>query len=63
MDRPTRDYRKLAAALAPDIPAEELDRAVQPLEALEAAFRPLTAGLADETEPAFTVKLPTEWTA
>ncbi len=63
MDRPQRDYRKLAAALAPDIPATELDRVVGPLEGLEAAFRPLTAALADETEPAFTVCLPTEWTA
>jgi hypothetical protein len=63
MDHPQRDYRKLAAALAPDIPAAELDRVVQPLESLEAAFRPLTAALADETEPAFAVRLSTEWTA
>ncbi|HZO52153.1 MAG TPA: hypothetical protein VFB63_05535 [Bryobacteraceae bacterium] len=63
MDHPQRDYRKLAAALAPDIPAAELDRVVQPLESLEAAFRPLTAALADETEPAFTVRLSTEWPA
>ena len=51
------------AVTAPDIPAAELDRVVQPLESLEAAFRPLTASLADETEPAFAVRLPTEWTA
>ena len=63
MDRPQRDYRKLAAALAPDIPAAELDRVIQPLESLEAAFRPLTAQIADETEPAYTLTLPTEWTA
>ena len=63
MDRSQRDYRKLAAALAPDIPATELDRVIQPLDGLEAAFRPLTAALADETEPAFTVTLPVERTA
>lgn len=63
MDRPPRDYRKLAAALAPDIPAAELDGVVKPLESLEASFRPLVAQLADETEPAYTLKLPTEWTA
>lgn len=63
MDRPQRDYRKLAAALASDIPPENLDRVVQPLETLESVFRPLTASLSDETEPIYTVVLPAEWTA
>jgi hypothetical protein len=63
MDRTPRDYRKLAAALAPDIPEAELEGVIKPLESLEASFRPLTALLADETEPAYTLTLPTEWTA
>ena len=63
MDRTPRDYRKLAAALAPDIPQAELDGVIKPLESLEASFRPLVAQLADETEPAYTLTLPTEWTA
>jgi len=63
MDRTPRDYRTLAAALAPDIPQAELDGVIKPLDSLEAAFRPLTAQLADETEPAYTLTLPTEWTA
>jgi len=63
MDRTPRDYSKLAAALAPDIPQAELDGVIKPLESLEASFRPLVAQLADETEPAYTLTLPTEWTA
>lgn len=63
MDRTPRDYRKLAAALAPDIPEAELEGVVKPLDSLEAAYRPLVAQLADETEPAYTLSLPTEWTA
>ncbi|MCC7234785.1 MAG: hypothetical protein IT163_05745 [Bryobacterales bacterium] len=61
MNRSPRDYRQIAAALATGIPAGELDGVVKPLEALEESFRPLTAALADETEPAFTLLLPTEW--
>jgi hypothetical protein len=35
------DFRKLAAALEPPIPAADVDKIVPTLEALEKAFRPL----------------------
>ncbi len=35
------DWRKTAAAVAPSIPKEELEKIVPVLEALEAAFTPL----------------------
>lgn len=46
------DFRALARARGLAIPEEELDRIVRPLEALEAAFRPLTADLPATLEPA-----------
>lgn len=39
------DWRKLASAADPPIPAEDIERAVPVLEALEAAFRPLAASI------------------
>jgi hypothetical protein len=49
------DWKCLAASLAPDIPAQELDRVLKPLESLEQQFRPLVAGIPLETEPSYTL--------
>lgn len=46
------DWKLAAKAIAPDIPEEAVERARQPLAALEAAFRPLVAAIPHETEPA-----------
>lgn len=61
MNSTPRDYRQIAAALSTGIPAGEIDGVVKPLEGLEESFRPLVAELADETEPAYLLVLPTEW--
>jgi len=42
----------IAKARGMEIPAQELDRIVPPLDALEAAFHPLVEGLPPELEPA-----------
>jgi hypothetical protein len=47
------DWKKIATAVAPDIPQEAVDRAVKPLETLEGTFRPLIARIPLETEPAY----------
>jgi len=41
--------------LSPAIPEADLERIMAPLEALEAAFRPLLQPLPIDTEPAFVV--------
>jgi len=46
------DWKTLAAARCPDIPAEAVSRMVPSLEALEAAFRPLAKQLKAEDESA-----------
>lgn len=46
------DWKTLAAARCPDIPADAVARMVPALEALEAAFRPLTGQLTPDDEPA-----------
>jgi hypothetical protein len=46
------DWRLAAQARCPDIPAEEVERIVPVLEALEAAFAPLAARIPVECEPA-----------
>jgi hypothetical protein len=48
------DWNSLVAAHGLDIPADELPRVTAPLDALEAAFRPLAAHLPVELEPAVT---------
>lgn len=45
-----RDWKLAAKAFAPDIPEEAVERAAGPLDALEAAFRPLAAKVPIETE-------------
>jgi hypothetical protein len=47
-----KDWKAIAKAVAPEIPAGELDRVVGPLEALEKAFRPLVKDLPVDLEPA-----------
>jgi len=50
-----KDWKALAQALDLPIPADEMNRVVAPLEALEQAFRPLIADLTPDVEPAFTL--------
>ena len=48
------DWKALAAARCPDIPADAVARITPGLEALEATFRPLTAQLTPDDESAVT---------
>ena len=48
-----RDWKAIAKAAAPEIPAADVNRIVAPLDALEAAFRPLVKDLPPDLEPAF----------
>jgi hypothetical protein len=47
-----KDWKAIAKAGSPEMPAADLQRIVAPLEALEAAFRPLVADLPPDLEPA-----------
>jgi hypothetical protein len=44
-DRVVKDWRKIAAGVAPDIPAEDAEKTVPIMEALERAFEPLRAAI------------------
>ena len=46
------DWKKAAQALAPEIPAAQLDAITPSLDALEKAFRALPATLTAEDDPA-----------
>lgn len=48
-----RDWKTAAQALAPDIPADAIEKIAPSLDKLEAAFRPLPARIPLETEPAY----------
>lgn len=48
-----RDWKSAAAAFAPGIPAEQLEKIAPALDSLDAAFRPLLAKIPLETEPAY----------
>jgi len=50
-----RDWKRIAAALAPDIPEADLARVIPALDALEAVFRPIMHRAPHETEPAYTM--------
>ena len=50
---PMRNWKQIAAALAPDIPEADLARVIPALDALEAVFRPLMHRAPHETEPAY----------
>jgi hypothetical protein len=52
-----RDWRAIAKASGIQADATRLDRIAEPLEALEAAFRPLVKDLAPEVEPATGLRL------
>ncbi len=47
-----KDWKSIASANELQIPDADLERSRAPLEALEAAFRPLAATIPHETEPA-----------
>jgi len=49
-----KDWKTIAQAFAPEIPASALDRLAGPLNTLEDAFRPLCDRLPVELEPATT---------
>ena len=51
-DAKTPDWKALAAARRLDIPEADLDRITAPLDGLERAFRPLTATIPHDVEPA-----------
>ena len=55
-----RDWKAAAAAFAPGMPAEQLEKITPSLDGLEAAFRPLVAKLPLETEPAYVLLLARE---
>lgn len=46
-----KDWRAIAKASGVEIPAPDLDRIAPPLDALEAAFRPLVKDLTPDVEP------------
>jgi len=48
-----KDWKHLAAVLAPDIPPDKAERLVAVMEKLESSFRPLTEQIRLETEPAY----------
>ena len=48
------DWKALAAARCPDMPADAVDRIVSSLTVLETAFRPLAGQLTAEDESAVT---------
>jgi hypothetical protein len=47
-----KDWKLLAKALGLDISDQEIDRLKPALDSLEAAFRPLTASIPGDVEPA-----------
>ncbi len=48
-----KDWKSIAAAVAPDIPADSLERIVPSLDGLEAAFRPLLERIPFDGEPSY----------
>jgi len=47
-----KNWKKIAETSDVRIPEPDLDRITPSLDALEAAFRPLTKGIPDDVEPA-----------
>jgi hypothetical protein len=54
------DWKAIAAAVAPDIPADALSRIEPSLDSLEAAFCPLVARIPLDAEPAYVLKIDPE---
>jgi hypothetical protein len=52
-----RNWKAIAEARGIDIPAENLERTIAPLEEMEEIFRSLVSDLTPESEPAFEVHL------
>jgi hypothetical protein len=52
-----RDWKAIAKASGLEVDATEIDRIAEPLEALEAAFRPLVKDLTPDVEPATGLRL------
>jgi len=52
-----KNWKAIVEASGLDLPARDVDRIIQPLEALEAAFRPLVRNLSPDVEPAFRLQL------
>jgi hypothetical protein len=52
-----RDWRAIAKASGIEVDPAQLNRLAEPLEALEAAFRPLLKDLTPEVEPATELRL------
>lgn len=48
-----KDWKSIAAAVAPDIPADAVARIAPSLEALEQTFRPLLDRIPVDGEPAY----------
>ena len=48
-----QNWKEIAQARDLGIPAQDVDRVVAPLQALEQDFRPLVLGLTPDMEPAF----------
>jgi hypothetical protein len=45
-----KDWRKIAAGMAPDIPAEDVEKIVPIMETLERAFEPLRDSIPPGTD-------------
>lgn len=48
-----KDWKSIAAQVAPDTPAESLERISPALDALDAAFRPLLDRIPFDGEPSY----------
>ena len=48
----SRDWNRIASGIAPEIPAPELEKVVNVLQALETQFASLRQSLPHDTEPA-----------
>lgn len=55
-----KNWKKIAEANDLRIPESDLDRIAPALDALEAAFRPLTRDIPDDVEPAVNFRILTE---
>jgi hypothetical protein len=51
-----KDWTSIAKAAGLDIPAKDVSRISQPLDALEEVFRPLAGRLTPEMEPALSFR-------
>jgi hypothetical protein len=52
-----KNWQKIAEAHGLNIPASDLERIAPALDAMEAAFRPLTKDIPDDLEPVVTFRV------